>query len=362
MQKKIIRNTLFIFLFIISLTTYVFADEPIIYSQAAILVDSKDGTVIYEKNANEKMYPASTTKILTAIIALESCSLNEKVTASSEAINSIKSGYTIADIQVGETLSMEDLLYALLIKSANEAANVIAEHIAGNVDNFANIMNSKAKELGCQNTHFVNANGVHNDDHYTTASDLAIIAEYCMKNETFRKIVSTQYYSLPSTPQYTGEERVLKNSNSLLIPEHTYYYPYAIGMKTGFTSEAKNCLIAASKKDDLELISIVLHAEQTEDGRSARYCDSINLLEYGNNNYVSHYVEEKKVEIKTDIKDNLEFTEESEMLFNEKNQNTSKHLVGKPIFLIAGIMIALLLILETYFNANNRHGRRYLDS
>ena len=213
----------------------VFADEPNIYSQAAILVDSKDGTVIYEKNSNERMYPASTTKILTAIIALESCSLNDRITASPNAINSIKSGYTNANIQVGEELSMEDLLYALLIKSANEAANVIAEYIAGSTDNFANMMNAKANELGCTNTHFVNANGVHDDNHYTTASDLAIIAEYCMKNETFRKMVSTQYYTLPATPQYPSDDRVLKNSNSLLIPDNTYYYQYAIGMKTGFS-------------------------------------------------------------------------------------------------------------------------------
>ena len=357
MQKKIIG---FIFLFIISISTFVFADEPNIYSQAAILVDSKDGTVIYEKNSNERMYPASTTKILTAIIALESCSLDERVTASPNAINSIKSGYTNANIQVGEELSMEDLLYALLIKSANEAANVIAEYIAGSTDNFANMMNAKANELGCTNTHFVNANGVHDDNHYTTASDLAIIAEYCMKNETFRKMVSTQYYTLPATPQYPSDDRVLKNSNSLLIPEHTYYYPYAIGMKTGFTTEAKNCLIAASKKDDLELISIVLHAEQTEDGRSARYCDTISLLEYGNNNYVPKYNEETKPQKEPEISGNLELTEETENILQEK-KSTQKNLTGKYIFIIVGILIIFVLIFEGYFNMPHKNGRRYLE-
>ena len=357
MPKKTIINVFFIFLFFISICNFCFADEPTIYSQAAILVDSKDGTVIYEKNSNERMFPASTTKILTGIIAIEKCSLDEKVVASENAINSIKSGYTNANIQVGEELSMEDLLYALLIKSANEAANVIAEHIAGSTENFANLMNEKAKELGCQNTHFVNANGVHDDNHYTTASDLAIIAEYCMKNDTFRKIVATESYTLPATPQYPGDDRVLKNSNSLQIPGHAYYYPYAIGMKTGFTSQAKNCLIAASKKNDLELISIVLHAEQTEEGKSARYCDSINLLEYGYNNYVPHYEEEIE-EQSTELQ---ETTKAQKFTISEKEQNKSG-LTGFYIFIATGMLMILIFILEIYKYFMKKDGVRYLNS
>ena len=365
MQKKITINVLFIFLFIISICNFSFADEPTIYSQAAILVDSKDGTVIYEKNSNERMFPASTTKILTGIIAIEKCSLDERVVASENAINSIKSGYTNANIQVGEELSMEDLLYALLIKSANEAANVIAEYISGSTENFANLMNEKAVELGCKNTHFVNANGVHDDNHYTTASDLALIAEYCMKNETFRKIVATEYYTLPATPQYPSDDRILKNSNSLQIPDHAYYYPYAIGMKTGFTSEAKNCLIAASKKDDLELISIVLHAEQTEDGRSARYCDSINLLEYGYNNYVPHYEETigKAIEEKSESEsiETQEINNNQEELVIDQNSNQT-HLTGFFIFVISGILMILILILEAFRYLPKKHGIKYLNS
>ena len=354
MQKKIIIKALFIFLLFISIATLSLADEPTIYSEAAILIDSKDGTVIYEKNSNERMYPASTTKILTAIIALESCSLNEKATASETAINSIKSGYTTANIQIGETLSMRDLLYALLIKSANEAANVIAEHIAGSTENFANMMNAKALELGCTNTHFVNANGVHDDNHYSTASDMAIIAKYCMKNPIFREMVATKYYTLPATSQYPNNDRLLKNSNSLLFPEHTYYYPYAIGMKTGFTSEAKNCLITASKKGDLELISIVLHAEQTEDGKSARYCDTINLLEYGNNNYTPHYTEEIN---ETDI-DSQELTEEQELIMSNKKANNSQ-LTGFYIFASTGMFIVLVLVFEANKYLLKKDGIRY---
>lgn len=304
-QKKFLIILIFSFFTIILMTSYVWADEPIIYSPAAILIDSNSGNVLYEKNSNMPMFPASTTKILTTIIALENSSLDEEITASAEAITPIKSGYTNANIQIGETLSMQDLLYALLLNSANEAANIIAERIGGSVENFANIMNAKAMELGCTSTHFVNANGIHNDSHYTTASDLAIIMRYCMQNETFRKIVSTKEYTLPATEQYPSEDRILKNSNRLMKQDNPYYYPYVIGGKTGFTTQAQNCLICVSHKDGLELISVILHAEATEDGRSARYLDTISLLEYGNNNFKPAPILEQKEEVpKTENKEN----------------------------------------------------------
>ena len=289
----------FIFTIAISIATFSLADEPIIYSGAAILIDSNNGDILYEKNANNLMYPASTTKILTAIVAIENCSLDEKIVASESAISAIKSGYTNANIQIGEELTMEQLLYALLLNSANEAANVIAERVGGSIENFANMMNAKAIELGCRSTHFVNADGIHSDEHYTTASDLATIARYCMQNETFRKMVSTLEYQLPATEQYPSTDRILKNSNSLLKSENNFYYPYAIGIKTGFTTQAKNCLVSASNKDGLELISVVLHAEATEDGRSARYLDTINLLEYGNTNYKSCTILDKNQIVNT---------------------------------------------------------------
>ncbi len=151
--------------------------------------------------------------------------------------------------------------------------------------------------FGCTGTHFVNANGIHDDNHITTAHDLAIMAKYCMQNETFRKIICSKQYTLPATDQYPSEDRVLVNTNSLMAETSQFYYPYAIAGKTGFTTQAKNCLICMSQKDGLELISVVLHAETTEDGRSARYLDTINLLEYGNNNFASYAVPEKNEEI-----------------------------------------------------------------
>lgn len=348
--QKILILLFFLLLINFFTTRTVFADEPMIYSPSAILIDSHTGTVLYEKNANAMMYPASTTKVLTAIIAIESCSLDEKTVASEQAITSIKSGYTNAKIQVGEELTIEDLLYALMLKSANEAANVIAEHIGGTTENFANIMNAKAIELGCTSTHFVNANGVHDENHYTTASDLAKITRYCMQNKLFRHIASTEEYTLPATPQYPMGDRVLKNTNSLMSRESPYYYPYVIGGKTGFTTQAKNCMIAMSLKDGLELISIVFHAETTEDGRSARYLDTISLLEYGNNNFRQYAVStEKTAEEKMSempISDSASIAESLDSTQNatpETPESTS--IQFWPILVIVIILIVIRLVI-----------------
>ena len=254
-----------------------------IYSSGAVLLESSTGKMLYGKNENEKLYPASTTKILTAILAIENCTLTEKITANNTAITAIPVGYSNAAIQPGETLTAQELLDLFLIHSANEVGYIFAEHISGNIESFATLMNKKAAELGCKNTHFTNPSGLHDTNHYSTAYDMALIARYCMKNETFRNIVSKTSCTIEATDKY--QERYFKNTNDLINPSSKYYYEYAIGVKTGFTSQAKNCLISASKKDGLELIAVVLGAEATEDGKSGRYMDSINLFNYGFSNY-----------------------------------------------------------------------------
>lgn len=255
-----------------------------IYSEAAILIEAQTGKILYDKDIYSRKYPASTTKILTAIIAIENCDLDEKAKASYNAVFSVKSGYSIANIQEGESFTIRELLDVLMLQSANEAANVIAEHISGSVEEFAKLMNQKAKEIGCLDSNFVNANGAHSDDHYSTAYDLAMIARYCMQNQTFREIAQKQECSLPATEIFE-EERIFRNTNSLMQANSRYYYPYCNGIKTGFTTPAKNCLISSSNKNGFELISVILHAESTEDGLSARYVDTINLFEYGYNNF-----------------------------------------------------------------------------
>ena len=341
-QKIFFRIFSFLFLTLLFSNYSVLAEELPIYSPSAILIDFPTGDVLYEKNANSLMYPASTTKILTAILAIENCDLSEKLTASEPAVTSIKIGYTNAKIQVGEQLSVEDLLYALLLKSANEAANVIAERVGGSIENFANIMNAKAIELGCTSTHFVNANGIHDDAHYTTAHDLAIMAKYCMQNETFRKIICTKEYTLPATEQYPAEDRILTNTNSLMQENSQFYYPYAIAGKTGFTTQAKNCLICMSQKDGLELISVVLHAESTEDGRSARYLDTITLLDYGNTHFQSYALPEEPQNLGSD-----NFLEEnpSEIISSPNISETPKLDFSLLIYLLIGLVILRLLFL-----------------
>lgn len=254
-----------------------------VYSEGAILMDSSTGRVLYGKNQNEKLYPASTTKILTAILAIEKCNLTDKITASNNAIMSIPPGYSTAAIQPDESLTVQELLELFLIHSANEIGYIFAEHISGNVENFSELMNQKATEIGCKNTHFTNPSGIHDVEHYSTAYDMALIAKYCMKNESFRKIVSKTSCTIKSTDKYS--ERYFKNTNDLINPSSRYYYENAIGIKTGFTTQAKNCLVSASLKNGIELITVVLGAEATEDGKSGRYVDTLNLFEYGFSNY-----------------------------------------------------------------------------
>ena len=266
-----------------------------VFSEAAILIEQSTGKILYEKNAYKRMYPASTTKILTCIIALEECDLEETAIASEEAVDNVKNGYTKANIVPGEEFTIKQLLLLMQLQSANEAANIIAEHISGSTEKFAELMNKKAKEIGCKDSHFVNANGMHDENHYSTAYDLAQICRYCMKNKTYREIMLTEKCDIPDTEIWNnykienGREdepyREFYNTNKLLQIGNQYYYPYCTGGKTGFTTPAKNCFIATSNKEGFELVSVILHAELTDDEKSARYVDTINLFNYGYDNY-----------------------------------------------------------------------------
>ena len=272
---------------------FVKADEvttPDISSPAALLMDLSSGKVLYEKNMNENRYPASLTKVMTAIVVLENRDLSDIATVSYDSVMSLSSGYVTANLQIGEELTVEQLLYVLMVGSSNDAAIVLAEHVSGSIESFAELMNQKAKEIGCTSTNFVNPNGVHDENHYSTAYDLAIIARYAMQNETFRTLVSTTSYKLPITNKYDREDRVFTTTNSLLLVNNNnrsdnYYYKYATGIKTGFTTPAGNCLIASADKSGLELITVVLGAGQTSEGLSERYIDTKNLFKYGYDTY-----------------------------------------------------------------------------
>ena len=261
-----------------------------IYSPSYILMEASTGKILAENNPNEVMPPASTTKIMTAILTVENCKLDEIATVSHNAIFSVPPSYSIASLREGEELTVEQLLNVLLIQSANDAANVLAEHIAGSVEEFAKMMNDKAKELGCKNTNFVNANGVEEDDHYSTAYDLALMGKYAMQNSTIRNIVTKTQYTLPKTNKYDKEDRIFNTTNDLIREDYSdskdnYYYEYANGLKTGYTTEAGSCIVATAKKDNLELIAVVLGGETTDDGLSERNLDCITLFNYGFDNY-----------------------------------------------------------------------------
>lgn len=297
MRIKKILIVLFMLIFVLNISiSYGISDVPDISAGAAILIDSSSEKIIYSKNESEKMYPASTTKILTAILTIENCNLDDVVTVPYEAISSIPSGYSVAALQVGEQLTVEQLLQVMLIHSANDAANVLAYHVSGSIDAFANLMNQKVEELGLTNTHFTNPSGMHNENHYTTAYDLAIIMKYCMKNTTFRKLSSLKYCTIPATNKY--DQRVYNTTNELLIYDNrdvqsNYYYKYAIAGKTGYTTEAKNCLVSVSNKDDLELICVVLSAGLYPNNLSAKFVDTKTIFNYGYNNYTIRKLREQ---------------------------------------------------------------------
>ena len=293
-----------IILFNIMTTSFGATEEVSTYSPTCLLMEASTGKVIYEKNGYEKAYPASTTKIMTAILTLEHCNLTDVATASYEAVYSVPVGYSNANIQVGEELTINQLLNVLLINSANEAANVLAEHIAGSIDSFATMMNAKAEEIGCLNTHFVNPNGVHNENHYSTAYDLALMGRYAMKNDIFREFVNTKFYTLPATNKYLTNDRVFGTTNELLKKDtrdsvDNYYYEYCTGIKTGYTNAAKSCIVASAKKDDIEYIVVILGAGTTDNGLSARYLDCKTLFNYAFENYTVKKLNDEEADLKT---------------------------------------------------------------
>ncbi len=291
MKKRIFLIFLFIFLLYSSCVSAVSNVE--INSPAGILVEESTGKILYEKNAHEKMYPASTTKILTALLVLENGNLEDTVTVSEEAVNSLSDGYVTPYISSGEKLTVDQLLNVLLVPSGNAAGNALAEYVSGSIDEFVNLMNSRAKELGCTNTHFTNPYGKHDENHYSSAYDLYLIAKEAMKYEEFRTIVAKPTYSLAPTNRYSKDDRLLYSTNDLVKPSSNNYYEYALGIKTGFTSYAKDCLVAAAQKDNMTLYAVILGADESSSGVSYRYIDSKKLFDYGFNNFLFRTIRSK---------------------------------------------------------------------
>ena len=261
-------------------------DDPEITASAAMVVDAETGEVYYSKNADARVMPASTTKMVTALLVAEAIdrgdiSLSDTVTASDDCAYNLDSESTNAGptIVPGETMTVEGLLYCTMLVSANEACNILAEYVSGSVSAFVDDMNARAAELGCTGTHFANANGLEDSNHYTTAADFAILAREALSHPLIEQICGTLSYVVPATN--VAGARELTNTNSLLNPDSTYYYEYAYGVKTGFFTNAGYCLIAAAEKEDVDVICVIMGAPEI----GGNFADALTLFEWMFDNF-----------------------------------------------------------------------------
>ena len=261
-------------------------DGPKVFAEGAIVMEASTGLVLYEKNMDKAFYPASITKILTALIAIENSSMSEIVTFSKNAIFDVDLDSSRIGIDVGEQLTMQQCLYAILLESANEVTYAVAEHIGGTIENFAKMMNERAKSIGVKNTNFTNPHGLPDSNHYTTAYDMALITREAMKNETFRKIFATRTYQIPPT-NIQKETRYLRNHHRFVLRQE-YRYDDCIGGKTGYTSQAKFTLVSVAKRGDLELLCVIMK----DDSTSHQYTDTKALFDYGFDNFSIYPINE----------------------------------------------------------------------
>ncbi|MGN0178171.1 MAG: D-alanyl-D-alanine carboxypeptidase family protein [Monoglobaceae bacterium] len=263
-------------------------EKPLLGSgETGILIDAASGRILFESESQKRMYPASTTKIMTALLAFEAIergelTLDTQVQVTAEMLkDSDPDGSNIA-LKEGEVMSMDNLLKGLMVASGNDAACAIAAQVGKSIPEFVNMMNSRAAELGCTDTHFVNPNGLHDDDHYTTAADMAKIARAAMSLEKFKKIADIAHLKIPPT-NMTEKERYYINTNGLLSTMRytTYYYKYATGIKTGHTSKAGNCLVASATRDGIDLIGVILGGAGVADSHK----DNIEMFDWGFETY-----------------------------------------------------------------------------
>lgn len=287
MKQKILTLFLLFVLLFSNSADYAYAakTEPLITGKSAVLIDAATGEILFEKNMHSKQYPASTTKMMTAILTLENLDLKDKVEIDNEV--PFTEGSKIYLLE-GENVIVKDVMYAMMLESANDAAAALGKNISGTTEEFVKLMNKKAKELGALNTNFVNAHGLHDDEHVSTAYDLAMIAMYAMKNETFRDYVQTYKYTMEATN--LQETRYFYNTNRMLYDdlhkvvvrgvERGCKYEGITGIKTGYTSKAGGCLVASAKRDDTELIAVTLASDDM-----GRFQDCIEMLDYGFENF-----------------------------------------------------------------------------
>lgn len=269
-------------------------EDPHIKAKSAILVNPDTGMVLYEYNADQSLPPASTTKIMTALLTLEHADINDTVTAIESDFEKMDSDSSTANIQVGEKVRIIDLLYCLMLPSANEAAYMLARHVGGTYDNFVEMMNVRATELGCTGTHFSNPCGLHDDGLYSTARDLERIAEQAMKDETFAEVVKAASKTISATNVHP-ERQVFSTNYLLFSRSQPWFYPYCNGIKTGHTSQAGNCLVAFAEKSKAKLFSVVLGCADAPTSQTVAesFTETSRLFEWGYNNFSSKTLAQK---------------------------------------------------------------------
>jgi D-alanyl-D-alanine carboxypeptidase len=251
---------------------------PVVSGEAAILMEAETGAILYAKNIHQKEYPASTTKLMTCLLATENASMDEVVTMSKTAIYDTPYDSSHIAMDVGEAITMEQALHAVLIRSANEVSFAVGEHISGTWQDFALLMNERAAQLGCLDTHFINPNGLPDENHYTTSYDMALIARAFFANELLCKISSTSILHIPPSP--TQPDDIRESSSNQLLPGKKYAYEYLVGSKTGYTDTARNCLVSCAEKDGLKLICVVMRDESP-----LQFEDTVSLFDYGFSNF-----------------------------------------------------------------------------
>lgn len=256
------------------------AGAPAITSEAGIVMDVDSGAILYAKNIDAQHYPASITKILTALVALENSELTDIVTVKQEDVEFLEPGDSYIGLKPGEEITMENALYGVLLASANEASHAVASNVEGGYENFLKLMNEKAKELGCKNSNFTNPHGLHDENHYTTARDMALIGAAVFQKEEFRTITATKQYVIPTT-NITNETRTIGQNHKMLYDWRSQYYEYCVGGKTGFTDQALNTLVTFATKDNVNLVAVALRAN----GNTYTYADTRAMLDFAFENF-----------------------------------------------------------------------------
>ena len=262
--------------------------EGHLYADSAILVDATSGDVLFSKNAKARMYPASTTKVMTLLLALESGIAMDTTIVIPQAAAEIPADSSLIPVFPGDMMTFRDLLYGFMLTSGNDGANAIAVLVSGNVEAFVEKMNRRAKELGCEDTHFANPHGYHDPQHYSTALDLARIASEGVKLDAFRRISSAPNYVMNLQRGNKAMEQRVVNTNSLLKSDNTYYYPDCIGIKTGYHSMAGQCFVGAAERDGVRLVTVDLHSMGSVD----KWVDTIRMFNYGFTRYTGYTMEQ----------------------------------------------------------------------